>query len=333
MYLGGLFTVGVVVLLLGVGYYQKRKTNTKLEEQNEAIKLQRSQIETQNEELNVTNEELQTQKEKLEETYNSLRITTEKFNTSIRYASDMQEAVLPKLDTLTSYFNNLFLIYKPKDIVSGDFYWFSQINAEIGIIVMSDCTGHGVPGAFMSMLGATLLHETINIKKIHDDPARILNNLNAGINKILRQETGKNDDGMDISICIFEKIPSQNKIKIIFAGAKSIMYFIENKQLTEIKGDNKHIGGKMNTSLSFQNTTFEVDETTSFYLFTDGLADQHNPQRKKFGSKQLKELLVENHHKNMEEQKNNLLEKLKLHQGKEQQRDDISFMGFRIGKL
>ncbi|WP_291725091.1 tetratricopeptide repeat protein [Bernardetia sp.] len=332
MYLGGLFMVSVVLLLLGIGYRQKKKSNTRLEEQNQAIKLQQIRIETQNEELNVTNEELQTQQEKLEQTYNRLRTTTEKLDASIRYASDMQEAVLPKLDTLTSFFNNLFLIYRPKDIVSGDFYWFSQINQQVGILALADCTGHGVPGAFMSMLGATLLHETINIKKIQDDPARILNNLNSGIRKILKQETGQNDDGMDISIAIFEKMPTQNKIKVIFAGAKSTMYFVENNELTEIKGNNKHIGGRNKTSVTFQNTIFEVNSDTLFYLFTDGLSDQHNVNRKKFGSSQLKTFLLENHQRPIQEQKHYLVEKLKSHQGKEPQRDDISFIGFKIGQ-
>lgn len=331
IYLGGLFTVGVVGVLLAIGYYQKRKTNTKLAEQNQAIQLQQTQIATQNEELNVTNEELQAQKETLEQTYEALQITTEKFNTSIRYASDMQESVLPEIDTLTAFFNNLFLLYRPKDIVSGDFYWFSQINENVGIVAMSDCTGHGVPGAFMSMLGCTLLHEIVNIKKIHDDPARILNNLNAGINKILKQETGKNDDGMDISICIFEKMPSKHKIKITFAAAKSRMYFIENNKLTELKGDNKHIGGANHKSTHFQNTSFEVDESTVFYLFTDGLADQQNLQRKKFGTARIKEIILENHQKPLYEQHQILAEKLKAHQGRELQRDDISFMGFKIG--
>ncbi len=333
MYLGGLFTISIVLLLLGIGYRQKKKTNTRLEQQNNAIKLQQSQIATQNEELNVTNEELQSQKETLEETYSALQMTTEKFNASIRYASDMQEAVLPELNTLTSFFNNLFLIYKPKDVVSGDFYWFSQINDQMGVLAMSDCTGHGVPGAFMSMLGCTLLHEIVNIKKIHNDPARILSNLNAGIHKILRQETGQNDDGMDISVCIFEKMPSQNKIKITFAAAKSRMYFIENNNLTEIKGDNKHIGGSNYQSAAFENTSFEVDENTVFYMFTDGLTDQQNPQRKKFGTNQLKEVLLQNHQKSLHEQHQILVEKLQTHQGKEQQRDDISFMGFKIGKV
>ncbi|WP_338815017.1 tetratricopeptide repeat protein [Bernardetia sp. Wsw4-3y2] len=333
IYLGGLFTALIIAILLVIGYNQKRKANSKLEEQNEAIKLQQTQIATQNEELNVTNEELQSQKETLEQTYSALQMTTEKFNASIRYASDMQEAVLPELSTLTSFFNNLFLIYQPKDIVSGDFYWFSQINPQMGVLAMSDCTGHGVPGAFMSMLGCTLLHEIVNIKKIHDDPARILNNLNAGIYKILKQETGKNDDGMDISICVFEKMPIQNKIKITFAAAKSKMYFIENNQITEVKGDNKHIGGASYKSGIFQNTSFEVNENAVFYMFTDGLTDQHNPQRKKFGTNQLKEVLLQNHQKPLHQQHQILVEKLKIHQDKEQQRDDISFMGFKIGNV
>ncbi len=333
IYLGGLFTALIIAILLVIGYNQKRKANAKLEEQNEAIKLQQSQIATQNEKLNVTNEEINAQKEKLEETYNTLRITTGKLDSSIRYASDMQEAVLPEIDTLTSFFDDLFLIYRPKDTVSGDFYWFSLINKHKAILALGDCTGHGVPGAFVSMLGATLLHETINIKKINDDPARILNNLNAGIRKILNQEKGKNDDGMDISICVFEKTPTQNKVKITFAGAKSTMYFIENNKLTKLKGDRKHIGGKNNNSFRpFQNTTFEVNENSLFYMFTDGFADQNNSQRKKFGSRQLKEILLQNHQKPLHEQSQILLNKLEAHQGNELQRDDISFIGFRTGR-
>ena len=126
-------------------------------------------------------------------------------------------------------------------------------------------------------------------------------------------------------------MPSKHKIKITFAAAKSRMYFIENNKLTELKGDNKHIGGANHKSTHFQNTSFEVDESTVFYLFTDGLADQQNLQRKKFGTARIKEIILENHQKPLYEQHQILAEKLKAHQGRELQRDDISFMGFKIG--
>jgi serine phosphatase RsbU (regulator of sigma subunit) len=194
---------------------------------------------------------------------------------------------------------------------------------------MADCTGHGVPGAFMSMLGSTLLHETINIKGVSNDPARILRNLHAGLRNVLHQDKGKNKDGMDISVCIFEKNITEKTVQFTFSGAKSIMYFVANGQLAEVRGDKQYIGGRP-LKQEFHNQVFSLPISTIFYLFTDGFADQNDEHRNKLGYLLFKENIAKHHHYSLAEQKKSLLNLLQLHQQTEEQRDDISVVGLRF---
>lgn len=334
-------TFFIVLILVFIGYQQKQKINKLLAKQNQEITEQQYQIASKNKELSQANEELfqqqeelvvlneslEVQKKEVENTYTKLKITSDMLGKSIGYASDIQSIILADNKELLRFFTDLFVIYRPKDTVSGDFYWFTQIQEQKAIFVLADCTGHGVPGAFMSMLGSTLLDEIINEKK-QELPAQILSLLHQRLRKILKQEDARNSDGMDIAICSFEK-QAQQQIQITFAGAKTSMYYTENDQLQILVGDKVYLGGR-HATVNFTDKTTIVALGTQFYFASDGFADQNNVTRARFGVKPLQEMLLANKDLPMEEQKTKLLEALEKHQGEETQRDDISLIGLKI---
>jgi serine phosphatase RsbU (regulator of sigma subunit) len=252
---------------------------------------------------------------------------------SIRYAETIQNALLPEQQVFADVFSDYFVLYRPKDIVSGDFYWTAKSGKKV-IIAVTDCTGHGVPGAFMSMIGITLLNEAVNVKDLTSPPL-ILQHLHNGVRKALRQtaETGRaNDDGMDICLCTFEQY-GEDSMKVSFAGAKRPLYHIAKPYLMveEIRGDSKSIGGVQKESVR----TYSLKEFVAFkgdciYLTTDGYADQNNEEKQKFGTNRLKEMLLENAHKNANTQKLLLTEALNNHAGIAEQRDDITIIGVKI---
>ena len=173
------------------------------------------------------------------------------------------------------------MIYAPKDTVSGDFYWFGEVPPYHYLAVV-DCTGHGVPGAFMSMIGNTLLNQII-IEKKTENPADILNQLYYKVNEVLYQETSDNQDGMHLTLCRIQK--SEDVSKIVFAGAKSDLYFTHQGSLRKIKGDRKSIGGvKIDYNFSFSQQQFTLHQGELLYLMSDGLEDTCNEFRKSFGA-------------------------------------------------
>ncbi len=327
-FLGLAVTFLVIIILVAISYKQKQKANKLLATQKEEISNKNQELNQVNEELVVLNENLAKQKTTIEETYIQLKETSDELSKSIRYASHIQSIILADTQKLQQYFSDFFILYRPRDVVSGDFYWFSQISETQAVFALADCTGHGVPGAFMSMLGSTLLHETVNVKGIYDDPARVLRNLHAAFRKLLKQDESRNTDGMDISLCYFEKSAEKQTIKLNFAGAKTSMYYVENNILTVITGDRIYLGGK-NSTVEFHNKTIEATQGTVFYLLSDGFADQNNADRMRFGSKPLQDLILSFSHLPFETQKQELANALDIFQGQEHQRDDISLIGLR----
>jgi serine phosphatase RsbU (regulator of sigma subunit) len=349
-YFGIFATLIVVLLLIGIGFKQKQADNRKLSaqnaeilKQNEQIKAQQFEIAEKNDSLNVVNEELKQQHEELlvlneslefqkktvEMTYFQLKNTSEQLEKSIQYASHIQSVVMPEESNLRAFFSDLFIIFRPRDVVSGDFYWFSQISKQHAVFSLADCTGHGVPGAFMSMLGATLLHETVNVKKVTDDPARILKNVHNAIRKILKQAEKKNNDGMDISICVFKKNIENKTVEMIYAGAKSSMSYVVEGEIFEINGDRQYLGGE-NLKQDFNNFYYNLPQNSTFYLYTDGFQDQNNPDRKKIGGRVFRELLLNISEDGFTKQKTCLEKYLSSHQENSEQRDDISVVGLRL---
>lgn len=253
---------------------------------------------------------------------------------SIQYARRIQKAILPQPALLDHYLKNYFLIFQPKDIVSGDFFWMyvrpGRSTPQI-FVAVADCTGHGVPGAFMSMIGTTLLNQIIGDEGILE-PAQILNRLHIGVQKILNQneQDSETQDGMEICLCKIEGY------SVTFAGANRPLYLVNQTatsdlKVEEIKGDRKPIGGReLNIPRVFTNCEISVGDGTRLFLTTDGYADQAGPGRSRIGTKQLKKFLMETTHLTLADQKSKLVSDLAHYQDGEPQRDDITILGLEL---
>ncbi|MCB2194998.1 MAG: SpoIIE family protein phosphatase [Bacteroidetes bacterium] len=277
--------------------------------------------------LFVLYRKIRIQKQKIEEQRDILDLQNKKINASIHYAQNIQRAILPVKNQIENIFES-FIIYKPKDIVSGDFYWFAQLQ-NTAFLAAVDCTGHGVPGAFMSMIGSSLLNEIVLEKKI-TEPAKILSLLNEKVIESLRQKETENNDGMDVC---FIAIDLTTK-KITFSGAKRPLFIYKSKtsQLDEIKGDRLSIGGKkrLQEETTFNNHVVETSTGDILYLSSDGLTDQNNADRKRFGSNRLREIILNNISEPMMKQREHIEKELNDFQQDEEQRDDITLIGIKI---
>ncbi|OJJ17262.1 hypothetical protein BKI52_31665 [marine bacterium AO1-C] len=246
---------------------------------------------------------------------------------SIAYAQRIQKAMLPPLKEIQQVFPESFVLFKPRNIVSGDFYWFKQVG-NTRFLAAVDCTGHGIPGAFMSMLGYSLLNEIVNEKQT-PQPGEILDQLHQQIRKVLRQDQTHNKDGMDICLCSFTI--SQNCITLQFAGAKRSLYYVENLQFRELKGDRQNIGGLEGLHhTNFTTIDAKICAGTTLYLSTDGYSDTPNFKRKSFGQKRFKQLLQEIATESTRDQKRRLEETLAHFQQNVEQRDDILVIGVKV---
>ncbi|MBI4929502.1 MAG: SpoIIE family protein phosphatase [Bacteroidetes bacterium] len=266
------------------------------------------------------------QKEEIE--YKNRNITD-----SINYAKRIQEAILPQYEIMRSRFPESFILYKPKDIVAGDFYWFAEKDRKF-IIAACDCTGHGVPGAFMSLIGYSLLNEVL-LEKSFSDPAAALDSMKKGIVKSLGQtgQSGEQKDGMDMSLVSLEVSLVGKKInhKLCYAGANNSLYLIRKGELIELTADKMPIGIYLGIDKPFTNKEMLLEPGDTFYLFTDGYADQFGGDKgKKLTKKRFKEILLSLQKENLGDQKNILENSLNEWAGTEQQVDDILVIGIRI---
>jgi len=280
-------------------------------------------------ELMMRSEEIQQQNEQLQFQKSKIEFQNHHINASIQYARDIQRAILPIESNVNNHFNH-FVLYQPKDVVSGDIYWFSELENYLFLAVI-DCTGHGVPGAFMSMIANRLISYIINEKKTFS-PKKILRELDKGVKKALKQDQTDNKDGMDVCLIRLEK--KKKNTEAVFAGAKRplILYDAEKKEIKTIKGDRFSIGGyktRKNT-LEFNNHVINLNTNDIIYLSSDGFIDQNNLSRKRFGSKRFEILLKEIAQLEMDEQKTileNVMEKFK---NEAEQRDDITIWGIKL---
>ncbi|MBX2843855.1 MAG: SpoIIE family protein phosphatase [Flammeovirgaceae bacterium] len=273
-------------------------------------------------------------KSKLELTIGDLEDNNLKITDSIRYAQTIQYAILPQEELMRKYFSDIFIIYRPKDIVSGDFYWFANAQNDskndVALIAVVDCTGHGVPGAFMSLIGNTILNEIVD-RKLSLDTDEILELLDKEIVSALKQDEKQNDDGMDICLCKLEKV-DDNITKVNFTGAKRPLYYIISKDhsLKYLKGDNKMIGGLQKKKRQFTSESFFLQKGDMLYLSTDGYVDQNNKENLKIGKRKFADLLQEVVELPLNEQKRVFEDKLDTHQNGQEQRDDITLIGIKI---
>ncbi|WP_027000386.1 SpoIIE family protein phosphatase [Eisenibacter elegans] len=299
------------------------------------IKAQQFQIEHQNQEILVQNEEMHQQQEEIlaqrdfiEKKNAELEERDRQIRSSINAAMTIQEAILPYKAKLDHLLGEHFVIYSPKDMVSGDFYWLNEAEGHT-ILAAVDCTGHGVPGAFMSLIGNTLLDKIVRVWNI-TDPAEVLTRLHEEVRTVLRQEETKNNNGMDMVLISFQR--SQNQTQLAFCGAKNSLYYIlpQGQEVLELKGDRRAIGGEQNENKRFHTQHLTLPPGTLVYLGSDGIEDQNNLKRKKFGARYLRQILLENAQSPLHVQKLQLGAALAEHMAGTAQRDDMLLIGFKI---
>jgi len=297
---GGLITLSVVIFMVFLIRMRYRLTLNDVRNRLE-IEHSKKVIEKKHEEVVLQKVEIQSQKDSLEE-------KNREITDSINYAKNIQSAFIPSEEKFNSFFRDGFVLFKPKDIVSGDFYWIHEKD-EFIFYVTADCTGHGVPGGFMTMLGLAYLDEII-VGQGTLDPAEVLNLMRDRIISTLHQSgtVGENKDGMDITVCALNK----NKKELIFSSANNDLYIIRNnpfngeKELTEYKA-NRQPCGYHHLNKPFTAQIIPLQTGDCIYTFSDGYADQFGgPKGKKFRYKQFEQLLVANSHLSFSEQKKSI---------------------------
>lgn len=290
----------IIVFLVVRANRQRKKTNEQLTLSNNAVLLQKEELETHKKEI----------------------------TDSINYAKRIQESILPPDSYWKNYLPDSFIFYRPKDIVSGDFYWVEHKNDSVCFAAV-DCTGHGVPGALMSVVGFNLLTQAVNEMGL-TIPSEILKHLDRGVTKTLRQsEDGKGvKDGMDLSLCSLNL--KTNELQ--YAGAYNSLYYVHNGIFKEIKSDKFPIGVNIDGKVdNYTNHTIQLKKGDCVYLFSDGYADQFGgPRGKKFKYNQLKDLLHKHYLLPIEEQKRQLEKTFDFWKGELEQVDDIVIIGIRI---
>ncbi|MGD1843363.1 MAG: SpoIIE family protein phosphatase [Thermonemataceae bacterium] len=307
------------------------------ESQKEALrKVRQKEVELteKNEELEARGEEMKAQKEAIEENMNLLDAQNRHIMGSLNYARTIQSSILPTTNELASLFPDHFVTYHPKDIVSGDFYWCYE-KAPYVYFAVVDCTGHGVPGAFMSMMGYSLLNEIV-AENEGILPSEVLTSLNRKIRSSLNQDKeDKNTDGMDLGLIRLKK-SSEDIVEVIFSGARRPLLYFDRKadELVKIAGNRKSIGGG-NTAAdeqSFSDVSLQIASGTCLYLYSDGFTDQCDTARKKLGTRNLYAFLsrINREEVSFEEQKSLVPDLLDEHQGEVKQRDDITFVGIKL---
>jgi serine phosphatase RsbU (regulator of sigma subunit) len=291
VFIGGFILMAALAFVILMNFRQKRKANLILERQKREIELQKNKI-----------------------------------TDSISYARRIQHAMFPPEEFVHELLNDCFVMHKPRDIVSGDFFWIAEKDGKV-VIAVADCTGHGVPGAFMSLLGITFLNDIVHADKLKCT-SDILNSLRQKVIQSLHQ-TGKFDearDGMELALCILDR--SQGKLQ--FSGANRPMYLSRNGKIQVTKPDKMPIG-IYDENLPFRCNELQLEPGDCIYMFSDGYTDQiGGPHKRTFKSKYLRELLAGIHHKPIAEQQGILEETLKDWKGSIEQTDDILVFGCRI---
>lgn len=311
--LGGILIMALFAIYIFRSFQQKKKANNLLEQQSKEITIQKVEIES---------------KSKLIEQKN---LETEQ---SIQYAKRIQHAILPPHDEIANYLSNFFILYKSKDIVSGDFYFFSEQRANSGKVYIAsvDCTGHGVPGAFMSMIGYEKLKDAVDLS---DEPGGILNELNKGVKSALRQSNDVNStrDGMDISLCCIPTKINGNSTTISYAGANRPLWIVKKDSniLEEIKATKVAIGGLTDDAQIFEQHNIHLNKGDTIYMSSDGFADQFGgPKKKKLMTGKFKDIILSIQHLGIKEQHNYLNNFIEDWMKDSEQVDDILVIGVKI---
>lgn len=337
LYGGGIGIILLLLVIIGaiIAFMQKRKANKQLEQQKIEIEIKSDQVKNKNDELEDAMDQIQYQNKNIMQ--------------SINYAQRIQEAMMPKQILMQRHLEDSFIFFKPRDIVSGDFYWFADTKLERNgakkqkkpvevsvnqntpngnnkfIVSAVDCTGHGVPGAFMSMLGHNLLNDIIGKGVLDSD--KILGQLHLGIRTSLNQEATQNRDGMDMALCV---IDPENKT-LEYSGAQNPLIYIQDEKIFRVRGNKFPVGGFQVEFHEYTKHVINIDKPTTCYIYTDGFHDQFGgPQGRKFMTKNFRDLLFEIHKMPLDEQKNILELVINEWMGENEQTDDILVIGFKL---
>jgi len=314
------FIVGTIVVIILIALFtvlvliqfsQKKKAFVLLAEKSSQLEDANNQLADKNKELGIKNDQI---------------------TDSITYAKQIQEAILPPSELISHHFPNHFVMYRPKEIVSGDFYWFS-VQENYLFIAVVDCTGHGVPGAFMSMIGNTLLNEIINVQKTYDT-AEILQKLDNGVIHALKQDSSsdkRQEDGMDITLCRIDK--QSGTVDVALANHRLVI--IKNGELSFIEGDSFAIGGmykiKQRKQAKYESHSFPIEKGMKLYMHSDGIIDQFGGNdNERFKTPNFHKLLLETQQNDMHEQFLTINQRFDEWKGIRKQLDDVMVIGIEL---
>ena len=328
----------------------------KLKNLNDLIYNQREELESKNAKIESQKYELALSTEQIKKQRNELQETSRKLTASINYSKRIQTALMDTMEQIEENLLDSFVLFMPRDVVSGDFFWFKKLDPrpvyqeqyieeekqiksvltgfanEKMVIAAVDCTGHGVPGAIVSVVGINLLNNIVQYKGV-DEPGKVLSTLHIDLRTSLRHDDTEVNDGMDMALCTIDL----EEDTLQFAGAKNSLVYIQDGELIELKGDRFAIGGQQKegvrkfTTHTLPLNSKEEDGAKTYYMYSDGYQDQFGGEKgKKFMSKHLKTLIKEIHELPMKEQKVILEKKIVEWKGDRTQTDDILVMGFRI---
>lgn len=312
------------------------KDKKKIEEQLKEILEEKSRLENQKQEnddkvkmLWEQSTAIHKEKERIDKLKTQVEYRHKEIIDSVLYAKKIQQAVLPSQEYVNTVLPDSFILFRPKNIVSGDFFWVYKVDEYRTLFAAVDCTGHGVPGAFMSIMGYHLLERVVNEHQIYE-PAKILDELSAGVIKSLKQTTELDSvkDGMDIALCLID----YKSYTLHYAGAHNPLYLIRKGELTEIKADKRSVGISANSKINhFTNHSISIEKGDCLYVFSDGYVDQKGgPENVKFFYQPFKNLLVKIHTEKMREQLIILEKSFNDWKGDKGQIDDILVMGVKI---
>ncbi len=300
----------------------------KVQEKTRDLQHAYEDIQATNEELHQIQDEILAQRDTIQEKNEYLEAYRQKISQSIASALLIQKAILPTEEKIDALLDGCFVINHPKDIVSGDFYWVNQVGG-YKFLILGDCTGHGIPGAFMTMIAVGLLDRIIGILNIHQTN-HILEALHEQIQKVLQQEKTGNTDGMDILVVRLRE--KEEHIDVDFAAAKRPLYILSptDNDVQKIKGSKKMVGGTRRHHENFENLSLVLSKGTTIYLTSDGYIDQNNLERQNFSEKRFLEMLVQIKDKSLPEQKEFLEKTMQEHMIATDQRDDILILAARL---
>jgi len=318
-----------LALIFGTFKYRERQLIREKRILEDKVKVRTREIEDQKVEIEAQRDEISEQKSYVEEQRDRIILQNNEITSSIQYARRIQQAVLPGKKTLEKVLPEHFIFFKPRDIVSGDFYWVEK-KEELIVVCAADCTGHGVPGAFMSLLGLTFLNEIVNHEGVLRASA-ILNRLRSNIIRAMshKDEAEQAKDGMDLALVVID--PQLDMLE--FAGAYSPLILVRKGELIEYKGDNMPVGKHIVEERPFTNHRVQLEDQDMIYLYSDGFPDQFGGEKGgKYKARPFKNLLTRISGEPVQEQAGLLESELKSWMGEEPQVDDILVTGIRYLK-